>query len=97
MIIKMSSDSLSKELLEWFNYAEDTVSVSAFVQQRSKIKYDAWNFIFKTITRWWDKHLLFKGYQLIAVDSSNFRLPLSKENAFSLIRNTEEMKGYNLC
>lgn len=96
MIMKMGGGSLSKELLEWFDYAEDTVSVSAFVQQRSKIRYDAFQFIFKTMTRRCDEQLLFKGYRLIAVDGSDLRLPANKDDAFSFIRNDEETKGYNL-
>ena len=46
--------SVTKELYpeiakECLTDAEDTVSVSAFVQQRNKIKYEALNFIFKTM------------------------------------------------
>ena len=37
MMIGMGGNSLCKEIYDWFNYAEDTASVSAFVQQRQKI------------------------------------------------------------
>ena len=41
MIIGMGGNSLCKEIYDWFNYAEDTASVSAFVQQRNKISSKA--------------------------------------------------------
>ena len=41
MIIGMGGNSLGKELLVWFGYSEKTVSASAFVQQRAKIKINA--------------------------------------------------------
>lgn len=96
MIMRMGGGSLSKEIFEWFDYAEDTVSVSAFVQQRSKIKYEALNFVFKTMVQQCDRHLLFQGYRLFAVDGSDLRLPTNKTDSFSFIRNDEESKGYNL-
>ena len=96
MIMRMGGGSLSKEIFEWFDYAEDTVSVSAFVQQRSKIKYEALNFVFKTMVHQCDRHLLFHGYRLFAVDGSDLRLPTNKTDSFSFIRNDEESKGYNL-
>lgn len=96
MIMGMGGGSLSKEIFEWFDYAEDTVSVSAFVQQRNKIKYEALNFIFKTMIHRCDKHLLFNGYRLFAVDGSDLRLPTNKIDNFSFIKNDNETKGYNL-
>lgn len=62
----MGMGGVSQEIFKWFDYAEDTISVSVFVQQRSKIKYEALNFIFKTMINRCDKHLLFNGYQFFA-------------------------------
>jgi len=42
----MGGNSLCKEIYDWFNYAEDTASVSAFVQQRQKISSKAMEYIF---------------------------------------------------
>lgn len=84
MIMGMGGGSLSKEIFEWFDYAEDTVSVSAFVQQRNKIKYEALNFIFKTMVNRCDKHLLFNGYRLFAIGGSDLRLPTNRTDTFSL-------------
>lgn len=49
MLIGMGGNSLEKEMLDWFGYSEDTVSVSAFVQQRNKIKPDTLKHIFQAM------------------------------------------------
>lgn len=41
MLIEMGGNSLQKELYDWFEYSDDTASVSAFIQQRSKISSNA--------------------------------------------------------
>ena len=96
MLIGMSGNSLGKELLEWFGYSEKTVSVSAFVQQRNKIKPETLKHIFQTMVSQCDKHTLYNGYRLLAIDGSDLRLPSDKRESFSYIQNNETTKGYNL-
>ena len=64
---------MGKELLEWFGYSEKTVSVSAFVQQRNKIKPETLKHIFQTMVSQCDKHTLYNGYRLLAIDGSDLR------------------------
>lgn len=78
MLIGMGGNCLGKELLDWFGYSEETASVSAFVQQRNKIKPDDLKCIFQTMISQCDKHTLYNGYHLLAVDGSNLRLPSDK-------------------
>lgn len=96
MLIGMGGNSLGKELLEWFGYSEKTVSVSAFVQQRNKIKPETLKHIFQTMVSQCDKHTLYNGYRLLAIDGSDLRLPSDKRESFSYIQNDETTKGYNL-
>lgn len=42
----MGENSLGKELLDWFRYADDTATTSPFIQQRNKIKPEALKDIF---------------------------------------------------
>ncbi len=88
LMIGMGGNSLCKELYDWFNYSEDTASVSAFVQQRNKISFKAIEYIFREKVKQCDEQILFKGYRLLAVDGSDIRLPKNK--------NDENTKGYNL-
>lgn len=43
-----------------------------------------------------DKHTLYNGYRLLAIDGSDLRLPSDKRESFSYIQNNETTKGYNL-
>lgn len=92
----MGGNSLEKEMLDWFGYSEDTVSVSAFVQQRNKIKPDTLKHIFQAMISQCDNHVLYNGYRLLAIDGSDLRLPSDKRESFSYIQNDEITKGYNL-
>lgn len=85
MLIGMGESSLEKEMLDWFGYSEDTVSVSAFVQQRNKMKSDTLKHIFQTMISQCDNHVLYNGYWLLAIDGSNLRLPSDKRESFSYI------------
>lgn len=96
MLIGMGGNSLGKELLDWFGYSDKTVSVSAFIQQRNKIKPDALKYIFQKMISQCDKHTSYKGYRLLAIDGSDLRLPSDKRESFSYIQNDETTKGYNL-
>lgn len=88
----MGGSSLEKEMLDWFGYSEDAPSV----QQRNKIKPDTLKHIFQTMISQCDTHVLYNNYRLLAVDSSDLRLPSDKEESFSYIQNDEITKGYNL-
>ncbi len=96
LMIGMGGNSLCKEIYDWFNYSEDTASVSAFVQQRNKISSKAMEYIFKEMIKECDERILFKGYRLLAVDGSDIRLPQNKNDDNSYIKNDESTKGYNL-
>ena len=96
LMIGMGGNSLCKEIYDWFNYSEDTASVSAFVQQRNKISSKAMEYIFREMVKQCDEQSLFKGYRLLAVDGSDIRLPKNKNDNNSYIENDENTKGYNL-
>jgi hypothetical protein len=96
LMIGMGGNSLCKELYDWFDYSEDTASVSAFVQQRNKISSKAIEYIFGEMVKQCDEQILFKGYRLLAVDGSDIRLPKNKDDENSHIKNDENTKGYNL-
>lgn len=49
-IIGMGGQSLPNELLDMYHYSSHTLSTSAFVQQRSKLKPEAFEDIFRTFT-----------------------------------------------
>lgn len=96
MLVGIGSGSLTKELYDWFGYASNTATSSAFVQQRDKIRPEALEMIFKDFVTATTPSTTVQGYRLLAVDGSDLRLPSNPSDDFSLIRNNAERKQYNL-
>lgn len=96
MLVGIGGGSLAKELYDWFGYSTNTATVSAFVQQRDKIRPEALEMIFKDFVDSTTPTTTFQGYRLLAVDGSDLRLPSNPSDDFSLIRNNEGQKQYNL-
>ena len=96
MLIGIGGGSLAKELYDWFGYKTDTPTVSAFVQQRDKIKPEALEMIFKEFVSTTVPQKRTNGFRLLAVDGSDLRLPANPTDEFSSIANHQDQKRYNL-
>lgn len=95
MLIGMGG-SLMKELHEWFDLSAHTASISAFVHQRNKIKPEALECVFHHFLNAVSLPGEYHGYHFLAVDGSDLRLPTNSNDSFSLIKNEEGGKHYNL-
>lgn len=71
LLLSMNGNTISKELLDHFDYNVQTATSSAFVQQRSKIPVSALEFLFKEFNKEIQVKTLYNGYRLIAVDGSD--------------------------
>ena len=73
--------TMSKELLDFFDFNKNTPSVSAFTQQRSKVLPEAFEYLFKSFT---DDNLPttnnYHGYRLIACDGSNLTIATKQKD-----------------
>lgn len=69
-IICMEAGSLKDELLKLNEYSIITPTTSAFVQARSKIKYDAFKSLFDIFNKKSQVVKTYKGYRLLAIDGS---------------------------
>ncbi len=76
-ILSMGSSSLGRELVKYFQFQPGFPSVSAFVQQRQKIKPEAFEELFHRFVEEQADIALFEGYRLLAVDGSDIILPLN--------------------
>ena len=83
LLVKMGGRSLRSELLDGFGYDLDTATVSAFVQQRAKIKSEALAYLFHKFTDTCAKPKLYKGYQLLAVDGSDLQFTANPDDPLS--------------
>lgn len=95
LVLQMTGASLNNEILRFFQHQPEVPSTSAFVQQREKILPVAFKELFTRFTRAFDKFKLFKGYRLLACDSSKINIPFNKEDLQTLV---EQKNGasYNL-
>lgn len=76
-ILSAGSNTLASELLQFFSF-ENTPTVSAFVQQRSKLLPEAFEYIFHEFNKTMEvTPKLFHDYRILAVDGSDLTLPFN--------------------
>ena len=74
--------TMSKELLDYFDFKASTPTVSAYTQQRGKVLPDAFEFIFHSFTETnIPSNNTFNGYRLIACDGSNLTIATNKNDS----------------
>ena len=95
LIVAMEKDTLSDELLKYFEYGKDTPTASAFCQQRAKILPEA----LRELLYRFNRHFvpkLFRGLQILACDGSEFRLPLNQKDKTTYMKpSPTSLIGYN--
>ena len=94
-ILAMNGNSLYTELMTYFNYDVTTASTSAFIQQRSKIRPDAFKHLFQQFTASYDQYKYFRGYRLLAIDGSTFNIAHHPDDEKTYIKSSTAKKGYN--
>jgi hypothetical protein len=97
-ILGMEDRNLNNELLYQFECAMETPTSSAFIQQRSKINYKAFESLFHDFTTMAmkDNIQIFKGYRLLAVDGSDIQIASNPADSESYIQGKDGNKPYNL-
>lgn len=76
IILSMGGDNLRNEILSHFNFKAEAITTSAFCQQRSKIKYQAFETLFHRFNVSFKQVRKHRGYSLLACDGSAVRIPL---------------------
>lgn len=94
LLISMECGSIRSELLKFFNYSPETASSSAFVQQRDKLKPDAFRHLFYSFSSEFQSRTQ-NGYHLFAVDGSDVLIPLEKENETYAYFHREDQRCYH--
>lgn len=94
-ILAMNGNSIYTELMTYFEYDPDTASTSAFVQQRDKIKPEAFVQLFNDFTDTYDNLKLFRGFRLLAVDGSTLNIAHNPNDSLTYLKSATAKKGYN--
>lgn len=95
-ILSMSSKDLKCELLDFFDLNKETPSVSAFVQQRSKINPKAFETLFNQFNAAFPSQKLYRGYRILAIDGSDMHTPTNIDEKDCYYPGANGQKPYNL-
>ncbi len=95
--ICMESGNLQHELLKHFDFRPGTATVSAFHQQRSKLKPETFLFLLKQFNSHFQPQVYKGSYRLIACDGSEFNISLNEKDADSYHPPSGKSKrGFNM-
>ena len=92
----LSGGTLFSELLEFYQDSSDPPSVSALLQQRSKLKHHAFEDFFKLTVGLNHSPLLYQGYRLFAIDGRDVQIPCNPDDESTFFPGVNGQKPYNL-
>lgn len=95
-ILGMGSQTLGKELMEFYDFNPKMVSVSAVVQRRSRILPSAFQHLFHKFNEEFSQTNFFHGYRLYAVDGSHIHIPTIPDDYGTYCKTNADSKGYNM-
>ncbi len=95
-ILGMGSQTLGKELMNFYGSDPKIVSVSAIVQSRSKILPSAFQHLFHEFNRAFSQTNFFHGYRLYAIDGTDVHIPTLPYDNRTFYCANDKSKGYNL-
>ena len=95
LLVKMGGHSLRDEMLDCLAFKETPASVSALVQQRSKLLPEALEYLFQEFTNRCHSPKLYKGYRLLAVDGSDLQFTANPNDPLSYFPGVNGQKPYS--
>jgi hypothetical protein len=95
MLLSMEGNSLKKELYDFFEYSTDTATVSAFVQQRGKIRHEALEILFHSFNEKFPEFKTYDEYRLLACDGSDINIPRNPNDDSTFFQSNSDEKGFN--
>jgi len=95
IILSMGGKALNEELLDYFDFSADTVTASAFVQQRDKILPAAFEHLFRKFTSFVGTRKTFDSYKLLATDGSSLNIARNPGDTETFYTYKKGSRGYN--
>ena len=95
LLVKMGGHSLRDEMLDCLAFQDTPASVSALVQQRSKLLPEALEYLFREFTNRCHNPKLYKGYRLLAVDGSDLQFNANPNDPLSYFPGVNGQKPYS--
>ena len=94
-MLSMGGNSLTNELMEYFDYDANMATSSAFIQQRDKILSIAFEFLLNEFTHSFQDLRTYEGYRLLAVDGSDLNIHHNPNDADTYFQTNANLKGFN--
>lgn len=95
-ILLLGGGTLHSEILNYETGSDIPPSVPSFVQQRGKLKTEAFEKIFRRTSEVFSNPSTYDGYRLIAVDGSRIHIPLNRNDPETFCPGTNGQAPYNL-
>ena len=95
-LLEMEANTLDYEIMKLFNYDLNMPSKSAFVQQRGKILFEVFEFIFREFNQSFPCTKRFNGYRLLACDGSDLNISRNPNDTDNYFQSNPGEKGFNL-
>ncbi len=96
LLLAMEGGTLTTELLKYFGCSADTVSSSAFVQQRGKLAPETFPALFDLFVSKTASNNFYKGLRLLAADGSEIQIPTNPFDTNSYYPGSNGQAPYNL-
>ena len=95
LMLSMSGNSLTSELMEYFDYDVDMASSSAFIQQRDKLLPFTFEFLLNEFTHSFQDLKTYEGYRLLAADGSDLNICHNPNDVDTYFQSIPNIKGFN--
>lgn len=95
-ILAIGSGTLNHEIIDFFGLNPFTGTSSAFIQRRSTILPEAFEFLFHSFSKNVDENKRFRGFRLLAVDGSDLQIAANPNDPDSYYPGVNGQKAYNL-
>ena len=95
-ILAFRGGTLNREIMDFFGLDPNIGTSSAFIQQRSKILPEAFEYLFRHFTSEVDENKLYHGLRLLAVDGSDLQIAANPNDQDSYYPGANGQKAYNL-
>lgn len=93
--LAMQKSTLAHELLNFFDYSDNSPTPSAFCQQRNKITPEAFLTLFEDFSEKISREHTYKGLKLLAVDGSDVNIPRNSSDQDTYIE-PKDATGHNV-
>ena len=96
MVLSMTDHPLQSEINRYWKFDDRSPTKSAFIQQRQKIRPEAFRAMFDDFTRRAYPSKRFKGYRLLACDGTSVNLPRNPSDTVTSVHAKPSAETYNM-